>query len=103
MPRTATLSPDALAQARADVDLTGTHAAPDIPRIRNAWAALKAARGQQVNAARLSPSHLIVPLANQQPDHPATMAEVLDRALPGTIRAIRRLGLTARSDFGGAA
>lgn len=103
MPRTATLSPDALAQAIATVDLTGTVEAPDIPAICNAWAALKAARGQPVNVARLPPAHLIEAEAQEQPAPNESMVEAMERAKPAIFRAIRRLGISPRSDFDGAA
>lgn len=103
MPRTATLSPAAMAQACATVDLTGTDDRPNIPAIRNAWAALKAARGQPVNASRLPPAHLIMQIAQAGPAPDGSICQAMERARPATIIAIRRLGLTPRSDFDGAA
>lgn len=103
MPRTATLSPAALALARATVDLTGTDTAPDIPAIRNAWAALKSARGQPVNVCRLPPAHLITPTAQERPAPVESIAQAVERALPATLGAIRSRGLIPLSDFDGAA
>lgn len=102
-----TLSPEALATARATIDVTET-TDPDIKRICNAWVALKASRGQEVIPARLIPSHLIDTTAQQFPHAPPlareiTAADIQARVLPRTIDYIRSRHITDGSDMGGAA
>lgn len=89
-----TLSPDAQARARATIDVTAA-SDPDIPAIRNAWAALKDARGQRVLPARLIPAHIITPAAQQYPSAPPlardlTAEEIRTRARQKAIAYIAR-------------
>ncbi|NEX45208.1 hypothetical protein [Pseudotabrizicola algicola] len=100
------INADAQADARATIDVT-TSTDPDIRKIRNAWAALKAARGQDVRPALLAPAHIIDPPAPQlTADPPAlrelTAADIQSRALEPTRAYIQRLR-AARNDLGGAA
>ena len=101
------LSPEALATARATVDVTET-TDPDIKRICNAWVQLKASRGQEVIPARLIPSHLIDSPARQFPHAPPlareiTAADIQARVLPRTIQYINALRTSGSNDMGGAA
>ncbi|XAI95586.1 hypothetical protein [Nostoc phage Nsp-JY21] len=109
MPRTAPLSPDALAQARATIDVTAA-SDPDISEIRNAWAYLKSQRGQHVRPALLAPAHIMTPPAQAEPGTEGGLVSQLDAARARTSQKVResmalREIRAARSqpDLGGAA
>ena len=103
MPRTAPLSPDALAQARATIDVTAA-SDPDIREIRNAWAYLKSQRGQPVRPALLAPAHIMTAPAQAEPCTEAGLVSHLDAARARTSAAVREIrAARSQPDLGGAA
>lgn len=95
------ISPTALAQCRARlIQTTDTTDTPDISQIRHDWATLNAARGKQVQPARLGePHHLIKADPHHSPVAPAavTAADIQARALPKTLACIQARGIIPMS------